>query len=114
MSNVSMSGRNAGEAGTTNVYRDLGYPNPEEMERKARLATAIMRGLQARRLTPELAAQRLGCDQPQLSKLRRGQFRDIDEAKMLAMLSRLGHDVTITVGKVLGRGRAGSMTLEIS
>lgn len=104
----------AGEAGSTNVYCDLGYGNHEEMERKARLTTAIIRSLQARRLTPELAVQRLGCDQAQLSKLRRGQFRDIDEATMLDMLSRLGHDITITVGKASGRGRAGSMTLEIS
>lgn len=114
MSNVSTSDRTAGEAGSTNVYRDLGYADHEKMERKARLTTTIIRSLQARRLTPELAVQRLGCDQAQLSKLRRGQFRDIDEAKMLDMLSRLGHDITITVGKASGRGRAGSMTLVIS
>lgn len=114
MSNGSASDRTAGEAGSTNVYRDLGYANHEEMERKARLATEIIRGLQARRLTPERAAQRLACDQAQLSKVRRGQFRDIDEAKMLDMLSRLGHDVKITVVNASGRGRAGLVTLEIS
>lgn len=89
-------------------------PNHEEMERKARLAAQIARGLKARRLTPDAAAQHLGCDQTELSKLRRGQFRSIDEAKLLDMLARLGHDVTITVGRARGRGRAGSMLLKFS
>lgn len=114
MSNWPTAEPMTGEAGSTNVYRDLGYANHEEMERKARLATAINRSLDARRLTPEFAAQRLACDEAHLSKLRRGQFRDIDEAEMLDMLCRLGHDVTITVGKAPGRRRAGSVRLQIS
>lgn len=87
------------EAGSGNVYTDLGYANAEEMQLKAQLAMAIHDILQERGLTQQQAARILGMTQPKLSNLLRGQFRGISEAKMLDCLTRLGRDVDIVVGK---------------
>jgi len=87
------------EAGSGNVYTDLGYANAEEMQLKAQLAMAIHGILQERGLTQQQAGRILGMTQPKLSNLLRGQFRGISEAKMLDCLTRLGRDVNIVVGK---------------
>ncbi len=87
------------EAGSGNVYADLGYANAEEMQLKAQLAMAIHNILQERGLTQQQAGRILGMTQPKLSNLLRGQFRGISEAKMLDCLTRLGRDVDIVVGK---------------
>ncbi len=87
------------EAGSGNVYADLGYANAEEMQLKAQLAMVIHNILQERGLTQQQAARILGMTQPKLSNLLRGQFRGISEAKMLDCLTRLGRDVDIVVGK---------------
>ena len=41
----------------------------------------------------------LGIDQAKISKITRGQFRGVSEAKMLELIAKLGHDVTIRIGK---------------
>ncbi|MGI4984542.1 MAG: helix-turn-helix domain-containing protein [Janthinobacterium lividum] len=58
------------EEGSGNIYADLGMPD----------------------------ADVLGLTQPKLSKMLRGQFRGISEAKMLDCLTRLGRNVQIVVG----------------
>ena len=86
------------EAGTGNVYRDLGLPDAEEMLVKAKLAAKISEILAARGWTQQYAGQILGIPQPKLSKMLRGQFRGISEAKMLEYLTRLGRDIQIVIG----------------
>ena len=92
------------EVGSTNVYADLGYSDAAEMQRKATLAAEISRAIKARRLTQEAAATLLRIDQTKVSKITRGQFRGVSEAKMLELVARLGHDVTIIVGKTKRQG----------
>ena len=87
------------ETGSTNVYEDLGLPNPSEMQVKASLATKIGEIIKRRRLTQSQAAEILGMPQPKISSMLRGQFRGISEAKMLECMNRLGRDVQIVVGK---------------
>lgn len=85
------------EAGSTNVYADLGLPDAEEMWIKAQLATKIGDIIKRRKLTQVQAAELLGITQPKLSGLLRGQFRGISETKMLECLTRLGRDIQIVV-----------------
>lgn len=101
------------EVGSTNVYADMGYPNPEEMQRKSSLARAISQGIKARGLTQQQAAELLGIDQAKISKITRGQFRGVSEAKMLELVSKLGRDITIVVSKKVHRG-AGKIALQIA
>jgi len=100
------------EVGSTNVYADLGYDDAAEMQRKSQLAAEIARAIKARHLTQEAAAELLGIDQSKVSRITRGQFRGVSEAKLLELVARLGRDVKIVVGPV--RRRAGRIELEIA
>lgn len=87
------------EEGAANVYEDLGFPDPAEMQVKASLAAKIGEIIKHRHLTQVQASAILGMPQPKLSGMLRGQFRGISEAKMLECLNRLGRDVEIVVRK---------------
>jgi len=98
------------EEGSTNVYADLGYPDAAEMQRKSQIAAEVARAIKARHLTQAAAAALLGIDQSKVSRITRGQFRGVSEAKLLELLTKLGRDVKIVVGPV--RRRAGKIELE--
>jgi predicted XRE-type DNA-binding protein len=100
------------EEGTTNVFADLGYSEAAEMQRKSLLAGEIARAIKARRLTQEDAAKLLGIDQSKVSRITRGQFRGVSEAKLLELVARLGHDIKIVIGPV--RRRAGKIELQFA
>ena len=100
------------EEGSTNVYADLGYADAAEMQRKSQLAGEVARAIKARRLTQDSAAVLLGIDQSKISRITRGQFRGVSEAKLLELVAKLGHDVKIVVGPV--RRRAGKIELQFA
>ena len=100
------------EEGSTNVYADLGYVQAAEMQRKSQLAAEISRAIRARRLTQGEAAALLGIDQSKVSRITRGQFCGVSEAKLFELVAKLGRDVRIVVSPV--RRRAGKIELHIA
>jgi len=98
-------------AGSGNVYRDLGYPDADEMLVKARLAAKIGEIVRSQELTQVEAARILGVTQPKLSGLLRGQFRGISERKLIECLTNLGRDVQIVVKNAPRRRAAGKLTV---
>lgn len=97
------------EEGSTNVYADMDYADAAEMQRKSQLAAEIARSIQAKKLTQTAASELLGIDQSKISRITRGQFRGISETKMLELVAKLGHDVTIHIGPA--RKRTGRLEL---
>ncbi|MBQ6657403.1 MAG: XRE family transcriptional regulator [Ottowia sp.] len=85
------------EEGSGNVYADLGVPDAEEMLAKCRLCMKIEEIIKARGWTQQQAAAVLGVPQPKLSKMLRGQFRGISQARLIECLTRLGRNVHIVV-----------------
>jgi predicted XRE-type DNA-binding protein len=83
--------------GSDNVYKDLGYKNPEEWATKAALATKIYDIIEERKMTQKQAAEILRIDQPGVSDLRRGRFRRFSVARLLAFLRALDRDVDIVI-----------------
>lgn len=100
------------EDGSSNVYADLGYADSAEMQRKSMLAGEIARAIKARRLTQTDAATLFGIDQSKVSRITRGQFRGVSEAKLLELVAKLGRDVKIVIGPV--RRRAGKIELQFA
>ena len=100
------------EEGSTNVYVDLNYADAAEMQRKSQLVAEIARTIKARRLTQLEVAELLGIDQSKVSHITRGQFRGVSEAKLLELVTRLGHDVKIVVGPI--RRRMGKIELQFA
>jgi predicted XRE-type DNA-binding protein len=83
--------------GSGNVFRDLGFPNPEREQVKARLTLEIHRLIKDRGLTQAAAGEILGIKQPHVSGLMRGQSGNFSVERLMDFLTALGQDVEITV-----------------
>ena len=79
---------------------------------KAGLVTRIGEIVSADGLTQSEAAKRMGVKQPDVSRLLRGQFRDVSVERLMRMLTRLGCDVEIVMrGHGKGSSKASSIHL---
>lgn len=87
----------AATRGSTNVFADLGFANPEEALAKAQLMSRIGDLIKQRRLTQRDAALLLGIDQPNVSRLLRGQLGGFSYERLLKFLNVLGCDIEIVV-----------------
>jgi predicted XRE-type DNA-binding protein len=99
------------EEGSSNVYADLGMVDADEMLVKAKLATKIGEIIKSRKWSQQQAAEVLGLTQPKLSKMLRGQFRGISEAKMLDCLAKLGRNFQIIIGPARRSTSAGHVAV---
>ena len=83
--------------GTQNIFADLGFPDPETHLLKAGLVRRIGEIIADNGLTQTEAAERMGLSQPDVSRLTRGQFRDVSVERLMRMLTRLGCEVEIVL-----------------
>ncbi len=93
--------------GSKNLFADLGYADPETHRLKAGLVSRIQDIIGDSKLTQVEAAERMGLSQPDVSRLLRGQFRDVSVERLMRMLTKLGCDVDIVVrgdGKATTKG----------
>jgi predicted XRE-type DNA-binding protein len=97
--------------GSGNVYRDLGFPDAEEMLVKAQLVSKIREIIRSKGLTQVEAAKTLGLPQPKLSGILRGQFRGVSERKLIDCLTSLGRDVEIVIKDAPRRRAGGKLTV---
>ena len=65
------------------AYEELGFADAGEMLVKTKLVLQIAEILSARGWSQQRAAKVLGMTQPKLSKMLRGQFRDVSENMMM-------------------------------
>ncbi len=94
--------------GSNNIFADLGYSDPATHLLKAQLVSRIDEILSEQRLTQTKAAKIMGLSQPDVSRLLKGQFREISVERIMRILMRLGCKVDIVI-KPPGRKLAGSM-----
>ncbi len=85
--------------GTGNVFADLGYPDAAERQTKLRLAYAINRIVERRRLTQAAAAEVLGVNQPKVSALARYKLDGFSVERLMTFLTALDRDVDIVIRK---------------
>lgn len=81
--------------GSRNVFADLGYPNAEEQQTKAKLVSQIARLIERQGLTQTEAATRLGIDQPKVSAMLAGRFRGFSVYRLMCFIAALGGEVEI-------------------
>lgn len=77
------------EKGSTNIYADLGFPDPHAMLRKAQIVSEMSRTIKARRWTPEAVAAVLQIDSAEVTRITRGQFRHVSEVQLLEWTEQL-------------------------
>ena len=85
--------------GSSNVFADLGMPEPEEELAKAQLASHIREAIRQRKLTQAATAALVGLDQPKISALINGRLTGFSSDRLLRCLTALGQDVEIVVTK---------------
>ena len=83
--------------GTGNVFADLGHADPDTHLLKAQLVNRMHDILRDRKLSQTQAAAATGVSQPDISRMLKGQFRDVSVERILRMLTRLGCEVDIVV-----------------
>jgi len=81
--------------GSGNVFADLGYPNAEEHQTKAKLVSQIAKLIDRQGLTQTEAAIRLGIDQPKISAMLGGRFRGFSVYRLMCFIAALGGEVEI-------------------
>jgi predicted XRE-type DNA-binding protein len=81
----------------THAGATVAFPDAETHVLKAELVTRIQGVITAQELTQIAAAKRMGLSQPDVSRLLKGQFRDVSVERLMRLLTRLGCDVDITI-----------------
>jgi predicted XRE-type DNA-binding protein len=95
-----------------NVYADLGVKNADEHALKAELVRQIAAVMREQELTQTAAARRLGIEQPDVSKMLKGHFRQFSVERLMRFLVALGQDVEIVVRPVsAARAKAAQLTV---
>lgn len=85
--------------GTGNVFADRGFADAEERQTKLRLAHALNAIIDARRLTQEAAARRLGLNQPKVSALRNYKLEGFSVERLMTLINALDRDIEIVIRK---------------
>lgn len=98
--------KKAYETGSGNVFKDIGVPNAEEHLVKAQLVFKIDSIMKTRGLKQVEAADLFGIQQPDVSKMLRGEFRQFSVERLLRFLVALDQDVEIVVRPHRGRNNA--------
>lgn len=83
-----------------NVFRDLGFADAEERLLKANLAIKIAQLIDKKGWTQAQTAERIGLDQPKVSRLLRGQLSGFSADRLFSILNRLGHSVEVRISAV--------------
>lgn len=91
----TMSNEDTVIEGSGNVFADLGYPNAEEQQTKAKLVSQIAKLIERQGLTQTEAATRLGIDQPKVSAMLAGRFRGFSVYRLMCFIAALGDEVEI-------------------
>ena len=82
---------------SANVFAALHLPDAETHLLKAQLVARLQDVVAARRLTQAAVAARIGASQPDVSRLLRGQFREVSVERIVLFLTRLDCTVDIVV-----------------
>lgn len=83
--------------GSGNVFADLRIADADTHLLKAQLVARLQEVIRAKKMTQARTAEVIGVSQPDVSRMLRGQFRDISVERLVLFLTRLGCTVDIVV-----------------
>ena len=94
-----------------NPFADLGMSDPELRLAKAKLAQKITAIMREEGMTQVQMAERLGIDQPQVSRITRGILKDYSIDRLMDLVKRLNLDIEIRVRVNPDPSRSARMTV---
>lgn len=83
--------------GSGNLFRDLGFPNPEVEQLKAILAAKIIAVLDEQGISVRRAHELTGFAAADFSRVRQAKLARFTIDRLITMLDRLNQDVEVTV-----------------
>ncbi len=92
-----MTGKVKSKRGSGNVFADLQIADPKTHLLKAQLVARLQAVIRAKKITQAETAALIGVSQPDVSRLLRGQFREISVERMVLFLTRLGCAIDIVI-----------------
>jgi predicted XRE-type DNA-binding protein len=95
------------EAGSDNIFADLGLPDADTHFLKARIVAEIYRLINERKLTQAAAGKLMGISQPEVSRMFKGNFREYSSDRLMGLLTSFDRDVEIVVKLHKKTGKAG-------
>ena len=85
------------QAGTGDVFRDLGFPDAGERKLRVQLAMRLNDLIQERKLAQAAAADIFGIPQPHVSELRHYKLKRFSSERLLHFITQLDRDVEIVI-----------------
>lgn len=102
------------EAGSGDVFVDLGFADAGERKLRVQLAMRINELIAERSLTQAKAAELFGVPQPHVSELKNYKLSRFSSERLLRFLTQLDRDVEIVIRpKARGRG-AGHLMVSVA
>jgi predicted XRE-type DNA-binding protein len=98
----SIAGGGTVEAGSGNIYADIGLPDADSLLIRSRLVISIKKIIEAKEWTQTQAAEVLGIHQSHVSRLTRGNSKGFSIDKLVDLLTQLGYRVEVKIGKATG------------
>ncbi len=80
-----------------NIFKDLGFPNPDAELAKVKLASKINRLIQEKEMNPREASEFLGISRSKMTALRNGRLNRFTIDLLFSLLGKLEHQVEIRV-----------------
>ncbi len=85
------------EHGSGNIYRDLGLPNAEVLQLKAKLAAQIIKVLERRKLTVRAAHEKTGIAAADFSRIRSAKLSRFTIDRLMSILWKLDQSVEVNI-----------------
>ena len=77
------------------VFAQLGLPDADDLLRKSRLFNVISDTIKERKLTQAAAAEAMGVDQADVSRISNGKLDRFSLERLMTMIHRLGVDIEL-------------------
>ncbi|MDE2259887.1 MAG: XRE family transcriptional regulator [Betaproteobacteria bacterium] len=85
------------DAGTGDVFRDLGYADAAERKLRVQLAMRVNEIIKNKRMTQVAAAALFGIPQPHVSELKHYKLNRFSSERLLHFMTQLDRDVEIVI-----------------
>jgi predicted XRE-type DNA-binding protein len=95
------------EAGSGNIFADLGLPDADTHFLKAQIVAEIYRLTNERSLTQVETGKLMGISQPEVSRMFKGRFREYSVERLMGFLTSFDRDVEIVTKPHKGKSGTG-------
>jgi predicted XRE-type DNA-binding protein len=105
-----MAGKVKVEAGSGNIFADLGLPDADSHLLKAEIVSEIYRLTKERKLSQTETGKLMDISQPEVSRMFKGNFREYSIERLMGFLTAFNRDVEIVAKPHKKPGKGGRIT----